>query len=53
MRKFTESQAISILTSNGAEIRGKAIIVKNGVKGLTACAALDYLKNNCGYVVNL
>lgn len=54
MSKFTESQALSILSKNGGiEVRSKVIIAKNGVKGLTACAAMDYLSNYCGYILRL
>jgi len=51
MKKFTESQAVSLVTSSGGEISGKRIILKKevGLKGLTACSAMDYLINHCGY----
>lgn len=53
MKKFTESQATSIVTMNGGEVRGKIITSKNGLKGLKTCAALDFLCNYCGYMANL
>jgi hypothetical protein len=53
MRKWTESQAISTVNSNGAEVRGKVILAKSGLKGLKACSALDFLTIHCGYTANL
>jgi len=53
MKKFTEGKAVSIITSNGGDVRGKIILTKNGFKGLKACAALDYLVNHCGYKANI
>lgn len=53
MKNWTESKAISVLTSNGAEVRGKTIIAKSGLRGLTACSAFDFLRNHCGYISNL
>lgn len=53
MRKWNESSAISFLTSRGADVRGKTIISKGGLKGLTSCSARDYLVNYCGYTSSL
>jgi hypothetical protein len=52
MKKFTESQAVSIFNSGGGEVSGKRLIIKRdvGLKGLAACSAMDYLLNHCGYV---
>ncbi len=52
-KKWNEEIATSLLKSNGAEIKSKFILVKNGLNGLSACSALDYLKNHCGYKVSL
>ena len=49
MRKWTENTAVSFLNKNGAEVRGKVVLSNNGLKGLTACSALDFLVNHCGY----
>lgn len=46
---WTQNAAISALKS-GAEINGKVITV-TGLVGLTACSALDYLRNHCGFTV--
>lgn len=46
---WTQNDAISALKS-GAEINGKVIAV-TGLVGLTACSALDYLRNHCGFTV--
>jgi len=48
-RKWTQETALAVITTNGAEIKGKFIIFKNGLKGLTGCSALDYLVNHCDY----
>lgn len=53
MKKFTENQAVSIVTSNGGEISGKRIMARGGFKGLRTCAAFDFLINHCGYVSNI
>ena len=53
MKNLTESKAVSILTANGGEVRGKIVTSKNGLKGLSACSALDYLCNHCNYIANL
>jgi hypothetical protein len=53
MRKWTESQAIHVLNFNGAEVRGKIITAKYGLRGLTSCSALDYLVIHCGYKANI
>lgn len=53
MNTFTESKALSILSSQGADIKDKLIISKGGFRGLTACAALDFLTLHCGYRANL
>jgi len=53
MQKLTESQAVSIVMSNGGEISGKRIMAKNGFKGLRTCAAFDFLINHCKYVSNI
>lgn len=53
MRKWSESQAVSVVNSNGGETRGKSIVSKGGLKGLTACSAYDFLVNHCGYRGNL
>ena len=50
MSNFTEAKALSVLSKNGVEVRSKVIIAKNGVKGLQACSAMDYLSNYCGYI---
>lgn len=47
--KFNENSALTIVTSNGGEVRGKVITAKNGFKGLKACSAFDYLVNHCKY----
>jgi alkyl hydroperoxide reductase subunit AhpF len=53
MRKWTETEAKSTVMSAGdvQTPSSKTIIVKNGLKGLKACSALDYLANFCGYKV--
>ena len=53
MRKWTENTAVSFLNKSGAEVRGKTIIGRNGLKGLTSCSALDFLVNHCGYTSSL
>ena len=53
MKKWTEVQARKILQSNGAMFKGKTILSKNGLNGLSTCSALDYLVNYCGYRSNL
>ena len=53
MKKFTERKAVSIITSNGGDVKGKIILSRHGFKGLKACAALDYLVNHCGYKANI
>jgi len=53
MKKLTESQAVSIVTSNGGEISGKRITARNGFRGLRTCAAFDFLVNHCKYVSNI
>lgn len=53
MKKFTESQAMSIVSSNGGEISGKRIMARNGFKGLRTCVAFDFLVNYCGFVSNI
>ncbi len=52
-RKWTEQEAVSLLTGRGAEVKGKMIICKNGVGGLKGCSAYSYLVNHCGYKGNL
>lgn len=52
-KRLSESKAITILNKNGAEIKNKVIIAKEGVKGLTACSAIDYLCNFCGYIARV
>ena len=52
-RRWTENGAISMLNANGAEVKKKFIVIRNGLKGLSACSALDFLKNHCGYTVSL
>jgi len=48
-RKWEESTAVAYLKSKGIEITNKKIIAKNGLGGLTACSARDYLVNYCNY----
>jgi hypothetical protein len=48
-RKWTEGKAVDCLKDRGAEIIGKTIIINGDLRGLTGGAALDYLKNSCGY----
>lgn len=53
MKNLTETKALSILSKSGVEVRSKVVIAKDGVNGLSACSALDYLKNYCGYIVRV
>jgi hypothetical protein len=55
MKKWNETSAKSVLSRvNGVDFVGtKSISVKYGLNGLTACSALDYLKNHCGYIAIL
>ena len=54
MNNLTEAKALSILSKNGGiEVRSKVVIAKNGVKGLSACSAMDFLSNYCGYILRL
>ena len=48
-RDFTETTALQVVTSKGGRVDGKLIIVEEGLTGLKACGALDYLVNKCGY----
>ena len=49
-RIWTESSALSVVNKGDVEIRGRRIVIgKRGLSGLTACGALDYLVNYCGY----
>ena len=50
-KKFTDAEALKVLKQNGAEIKNKLIVVKNGLNGLSACSALDYLCHYQGYKV--
>ena len=51
-RTWTEQTALAALQGN-VEIKDKIILVRSGVKGLTSCSAMDYLKNHHGYILNL
>jgi hypothetical protein len=53
MKNWSESTAVNFLNKNGVEVRGKTIISRNGLKGLTSCSALDFLVNHCGYTSSL
>lgn len=48
-KDLTETKALQIITSAGGRADGKLIIVEEGLTGLKACGALDYLVNKCGY----
>lgn len=49
MKKRTESSALKDLTGD-VKVIGKTIIVgANGLSGLNACGAMDYLRKYCGY----
>lgn len=51
--KFSEEEALDILLSNsGVKVINKSIIFDKdfkGFRGLTSCAAFDYLKNYHNY----
>lgn len=51
MRKWTENTARSKLMSSGdvRQTSAKTMVIKGGVKGLSACSAIDYLRKYCGY----
>ena len=54
MSKFTEAQAVRLVSeTSGIRFDGKRIIKDRmtfkGFKGLTTCAAYDYLVNHMGY----
>jgi hypothetical protein len=51
MKKWTENEAKSVLMKSGdvRQTSPKTMVIRGGVKGLTACSAMDYLKNYCGY----
>ena len=50
-RKWTESEAIQWLnkTSDLTILNKRVVLGKNGLGGLKACSAFDYLRNHCGY----
>lgn len=52
-KRLSESLALSILSKHGIDVKNKVIIAKNGVRGLSACSAMDYLHNYCNYVLNI
>lgn len=52
-KKLSESLAISILSKQGVEIRGRVIIAKEGVKGLSGCSAMDYLHNYHNFILRV
>lgn len=47
---WTQQTAMAALKGN-VEIKERVIIVRGGLSGLTACGAVDYLKNHCGYTL--
>jgi hypothetical protein len=53
MEKWNERTALVAVNNSGAEVRGKMITSKAGLRGLTGCSALDYLCNHCGYTSRL
>jgi len=53
MKNYTETKALQIVTSSGGRVDGKLIIVEEGLTGLRACGAMDYLVNKCGYKSSL
>lgn len=53
MKDLTETKALQIVTSSGGRVDGKLVIVEEGLAGLRACGALDYLVNKCGYKSSL
>lgn len=55
MKKWTENEARSVLMSAGnvRQTSTKTMIIKGGVRGLSACSAIDYLRNYCGYNILL
>lgn len=49
-RQWNEQTALKAVNIQGVEINGKRIVKNKGYSfGLTACGALDYLRNNHGY----
>jgi hypothetical protein len=49
MKDYTESKALQIVSASGARVDSKVVIVEEGLSGLKACGALDFLVNKCGY----
>jgi len=49
-KKWTKEEALSYLNANGAGIKGRVITFSNGLNGLIACSAVDYLVNYCDYI---
>lgn len=47
-RTWNEQVAVRAL-GNKVTIKGKIINANNGLQGLTACSACDFLVNHCGY----
>ena len=53
MKDYTETKALQIVTSSGGRVDGKLIVVEEGLTGLRACGAMDYLVNKHGYTASL
>ncbi len=50
-KRWTETEAVALLTSRGAEVKGNLIKIDGCLGGLSGGACLDYLVNYRGYKV--